>query len=156
MGWWNINKFVASIYAERLESIKISLIFHFSFSLLRWFDKSFSIVIYKNGKNGLNAEHSWADAPTVAHLWEVCIHFLWDSEWITTQPHMKTYCKLHTSVNQQRIDPIWYMDNTVWKVAHHIIHCCIVNWCNVCKILQFIMSRKNFLIFFDRNSIITV
>ena len=37
----------------------------------RWFDKSFSFVIYKNGKNGLNAEHSWADAPTVAHLWEV-------------------------------------------------------------------------------------
>lgn len=37
----------------------------------RWFDKSFSVVIYKNGKNGLNAEHSWADAPTVAHLWEV-------------------------------------------------------------------------------------
>uniref|UniRef100_A0A8C5HL91 carnitine O-palmitoyltransferase n=1 Tax=Gouania willdenowi TaxID=441366 RepID=A0A8C5HL91_GOUWI len=36
----------------------------------RWFDKSFSIVIYKNGKSGLNAEHSWADAPTVAHLWE--------------------------------------------------------------------------------------
>lgn len=39
----------------------------------RWFDKSFSIVIYKNGKSGLNAEHSWADAPTVAHLWEVCV-----------------------------------------------------------------------------------
>lgn len=37
----------------------------------RWFDKSFSIVVYKNGKNGLNAEHSWADAPIVAHLWEV-------------------------------------------------------------------------------------
>ncbi|CAL8283413.1 unnamed protein product [Boreogadus saida] len=36
----------------------------------RWFDKSFSIIVYKNGKNGLNAEHSWADAPTVAHLWE--------------------------------------------------------------------------------------
>uniref|UniRef100_A0A4W5Q0A2 carnitine O-palmitoyltransferase n=1 Tax=Hucho hucho TaxID=62062 RepID=A0A4W5Q0A2_9TELE len=36
----------------------------------RWFDKSFSVVVYKNGKNGLNAEHSWADAPTVAHLWE--------------------------------------------------------------------------------------
>lgn len=42
-------------------------------SSLRWFDKSFSIVIYKNGKSGLNAEHSWADAPTVAHLWEVCV-----------------------------------------------------------------------------------
>uniref|UniRef100_A0A8C9WLR8 Carnitine O-palmitoyltransferase 1, liver isoform-like n=1 Tax=Scleropages formosus TaxID=113540 RepID=A0A8C9WLR8_SCLFO len=36
----------------------------------RWFDKSFSVVIYKNGKTGLNAEHSWADAPVVAHLWE--------------------------------------------------------------------------------------
>ncbi|XP_069047891.1 carnitine O-palmitoyltransferase 1, liver isoform-like isoform X2 [Lepisosteus oculatus] len=36
----------------------------------RWFDKSFSFVIYKNGKIGLNAEHSWADAPIVAHLWE--------------------------------------------------------------------------------------
>ncbi|TRY93200.1 hypothetical protein DNTS_006322 [Danionella cerebrum] len=37
----------------------------------RWFDKSFSVVVYKNGKNGLNAEHSWADAPIVAHMWEV-------------------------------------------------------------------------------------
>nr|XP_023654255.1 carnitine O-palmitoyltransferase 1, liver isoform-like [Paramormyrops kingsleyae] len=36
----------------------------------RWFDKSISLVVYKNGKTGLNAEHSWADAPTVAHLWE--------------------------------------------------------------------------------------
>lgn len=45
-------------------------------SSLRWFDKSFSIVIYKNGKNGLNAEHSWADAPTVAQLWEVILRFL--------------------------------------------------------------------------------
>uniref|UniRef100_A0A7N8Y5N8 carnitine O-palmitoyltransferase n=1 Tax=Mastacembelus armatus TaxID=205130 RepID=A0A7N8Y5N8_9TELE len=37
----------------------------------RWFDKSFSVVYYKNGKNGINGEHSWADAPVVAHLWEV-------------------------------------------------------------------------------------
>ncbi|XP_076852436.1 carnitine O-palmitoyltransferase 1, liver isoform [Brachyhypopomus gauderio] len=36
----------------------------------RWFDKSFSVVVFKNGKTGLNAEHSWADAPTVAHMWE--------------------------------------------------------------------------------------
>ncbi|KAL4617836.1 carnitine O-palmitoyltransferase 1, liver isoform-like isoform X1 [Arapaima gigas] len=49
---------------------------HYAKSLLhgkcydRWFDKSFSVVIYKNGKTGLNAEHSWADAPIVAHLWE--------------------------------------------------------------------------------------
>ncbi|XP_059180476.1 carnitine O-palmitoyltransferase 1, liver isoform-like isoform X2 [Centropristis striata] len=36
----------------------------------RWFDKSFSVVYYKNGKMGLNAEHSWGDAPVMAHLWQ--------------------------------------------------------------------------------------
>uniref|UniRef100_A0A8C5GXK6 carnitine O-palmitoyltransferase n=1 Tax=Gouania willdenowi TaxID=441366 RepID=A0A8C5GXK6_GOUWI len=36
----------------------------------RWFDKSFTVIYYKNGKNGINAEHSWADAPVLAHLWE--------------------------------------------------------------------------------------
>ncbi|XP_077357890.1 carnitine O-palmitoyltransferase 1, liver isoform isoform X1 [Festucalex cinctus] len=39
----------------------------------RWFDKSFSVVIFKNGKNGINAEHSWADAPVIAHLWEYVV-----------------------------------------------------------------------------------
>lgn len=28
-----------------------------------------------------------------------------------TQPHMKTYCELHISVNQQRIDP-----NDMWII----------------------------------------
>ncbi|XP_033063345.1 carnitine O-palmitoyltransferase 1, liver isoform [Trachypithecus francoisi] len=36
----------------------------------RWFDKSFTFVVFKNGKIGINAEHSWADAPIMAHLWE--------------------------------------------------------------------------------------
>ncbi|CAN0424035.1 carnitine O-palmitoyltransferase 1, liver isoform-like [Lampetra fluviatilis] len=36
----------------------------------RWFDKSFGLVIFKNGKTGINAEHSWADAPIVAHMFE--------------------------------------------------------------------------------------
>uniref|UniRef100_A0A8U8CJG9 Carnitine O-palmitoyltransferase 1, muscle isoform n=1 Tax=Geospiza parvula TaxID=87175 RepID=A0A8U8CJG9_GEOPR len=36
----------------------------------RWFDKSFTLVVYKNGKVGANAEHSWADAPIMGHLWE--------------------------------------------------------------------------------------
>ncbi|XP_051884942.1 carnitine O-palmitoyltransferase 1, liver isoform-like isoform X2 [Pristis pectinata] len=36
----------------------------------RWFDKSLSFIIFKNGKVGLNAEHSWADAPIIGHLWE--------------------------------------------------------------------------------------
>uniref|UniRef100_A0A8C2S8H2 Carnitine O-palmitoyltransferase 1, muscle isoform n=1 Tax=Capra hircus TaxID=9925 RepID=A0A8C2S8H2_CAPHI len=36
----------------------------------RWFDKSFTFIIFKNGKIGINAEHSWADAPIMGHLWE--------------------------------------------------------------------------------------
>uniref|UniRef100_A0A670JMS5 carnitine O-palmitoyltransferase n=1 Tax=Podarcis muralis TaxID=64176 RepID=A0A670JMS5_PODMU len=39
----------------------------------RWFDKSFTLIVYRNGKSGINAEHSWADAPIVAHLWEYTI-----------------------------------------------------------------------------------
>ncbi|CAI8037065.1 Carnitine O-palmitoyltransferase 1, liver isoform [Geodia barretti] len=33
----------------------------------RWFDKSVSVIIYKNGKLGINAEHCWADAPIVGY-----------------------------------------------------------------------------------------
>ena len=36
----------------------------------RWFDKSLTVVVYEDGQAGLNAEHSWADAPVVAHMWE--------------------------------------------------------------------------------------
>lgn len=36
----------------------------------RWFDKSFNIVVGSNGRAGFNGEHSWADAPVMAHLWE--------------------------------------------------------------------------------------
>lgn len=37
----------------------------------RWFDKSFTLISYPNGKMGINVEHSWADAPIVGHMWEV-------------------------------------------------------------------------------------
>ncbi len=62
--------------AERVCTEKLYMsrtLLHFFPPSLRWFDKSFSVVVYKNGKNGLNAEHSWADAPIVAHLWEVSV-----------------------------------------------------------------------------------
>ncbi|KNC76173.1 hypothetical protein SARC_11319 [Sphaeroforma arctica JP610] len=40
----------------------------------RWFDKSFTLIVYGNGKAGMNVEHSWADAPVVGHLWEhMCV-----------------------------------------------------------------------------------
>ncbi|XP_020036709.1 carnitine O-palmitoyltransferase 1, muscle isoform isoform X3 [Castor canadensis] len=36
----------------------------------RWFDKSFTLISFKNGLLGLNTEHAWADAPIIGHLWE--------------------------------------------------------------------------------------
>ncbi|XP_063244784.1 carnitine O-palmitoyltransferase 1, liver isoform isoform X2 [Bacillus rossius redtenbacheri] len=39
----------------------------------RWFDKSFTLCIGTNGRIGFNAEHSWADAPIMGHLWEYVI-----------------------------------------------------------------------------------
>jgi len=35
-----------------------------------WFDKSINMIVFPNGKAGLNCEHSWADAPVAAHLME--------------------------------------------------------------------------------------
>uniref|UniRef100_A0A182WA64 carnitine O-palmitoyltransferase n=1 Tax=Anopheles minimus TaxID=112268 RepID=A0A182WA64_9DIPT len=36
----------------------------------RWFDKSFTVCVGSNGRIGFNAEHTWADAPVMAHVWE--------------------------------------------------------------------------------------
>ena len=35
-----------------------------------WYDKSFNVIVFADGKVGLNAEHSWADAPVVGHMCE--------------------------------------------------------------------------------------
>ncbi|XP_038045521.1 carnitine O-palmitoyltransferase 1, liver isoform-like [Patiria miniata] len=35
-----------------------------------WFDKSLSMFVFTDGKFGYNVEHSWGDAPVVAHLQE--------------------------------------------------------------------------------------
>ncbi|KAB1270185.1 Carnitine O-palmitoyltransferase 1; muscle isoform [Camelus dromedarius] len=39
----------------------------------RWFDKSFTLIAFKNGQLGLNTEHAWADAPIIGHLWEFVV-----------------------------------------------------------------------------------
>ncbi|XP_012716041.2 carnitine O-palmitoyltransferase 1, muscle isoform isoform X1 [Fundulus heteroclitus] len=51
----------------------------------RWFDKSFTLISYPNGKMGINIEHSWADAPIVGHMWEYvlatdCFHLGYTEE----------------------------------------------------------------------------
>uniref|UniRef100_A0A8C2YX77 carnitine O-palmitoyltransferase n=1 Tax=Cyclopterus lumpus TaxID=8103 RepID=A0A8C2YX77_CYCLU len=52
----------------RLDSYAKSLLHGKCFD--RWFDKSFTVVYFKNGKMGLNGEHSWADAPVLSHAWQ--------------------------------------------------------------------------------------
>eukprot|EP01138_Halocafeteria_seosinensis_P008119 gb/GECG01008297.1/.p1 GENE.gb/GECG01008297.1/~~gb/GECG01008297.1/.p1 ORF type:complete len:597 (+),score=61.96 gb/GECG01008297.1/:1-1791(+) len=37
----------------------------------RWLDKSFTLVVHRNGKIGVNGEHSWADAPVLSHMMEL-------------------------------------------------------------------------------------
>eukprot|EP00040_Diaphanoeca_grandis_P039330 m.258774 g.258774 ORF g.258774 m.258774 type:complete len:805 (-) comp37068_c0_seq1:58-2472(-) len=39
----------------------------------RWYDKSFCLVAFANGRIGVNAEHTWADALVAAHLWECTV-----------------------------------------------------------------------------------
>lgn len=36
----------------------------------RWYDKTFNIIVGKNGRVGFNGEHSWSDAPIMSHMWE--------------------------------------------------------------------------------------
>ncbi|XP_058815518.1 carnitine O-palmitoyltransferase 1, liver isoform isoform X1 [Topomyia yanbarensis] len=39
----------------------------------RWFDKSFTVCIGSNARVGFNAEHTWADAAVMSHIWEMLI-----------------------------------------------------------------------------------
>lgn len=36
----------------------------------RWYDKSFTLIVYANGRIGLNVEHTWADAPVLVHMFD--------------------------------------------------------------------------------------
>ncbi|EGD77282.1 hypothetical protein PTSG_12715 [Salpingoeca rosetta] len=35
-----------------------------------WFDKSMTLIVFKNGRCGVNCEHTWGDAPVAAHAFE--------------------------------------------------------------------------------------
>lgn len=40
-----------------------------------WFDKSFCLVVFSDGKCGINAEHGWADAPVIGHMLEYALTY---------------------------------------------------------------------------------
>lgn len=39
----------------------------------RWFDKSFSLIVSKDGYSGINFEHSWGDGVAVLRYFQVCV-----------------------------------------------------------------------------------
>eukprot|EP01100_Stratorugosa_tubuloviscum_P009324 TRINITY_DN38_c4_g2_i1.p1 TRINITY_DN38_c4_g2~~TRINITY_DN38_c4_g2_i1.p1 ORF type:complete len:729 (+),score=362.80 TRINITY_DN38_c4_g2_i1:56-2188(+) len=47
----------------------------------RWFDKSFNLVIFSNGRFGCNVEHTWADAPVMVHLFDYVFKIESSAEW---------------------------------------------------------------------------
>ena len=40
-----------------------------------WFDKSFCLMVFSDGRCGINAEHSWADAPVIGHMLEYALTY---------------------------------------------------------------------------------
>jgi carnitine O-palmitoyltransferase 1 len=45
--------------------------FHGLDGQLVWLDKSFSLIVFENGRYAINVEHSWADAPVIGHVMEI-------------------------------------------------------------------------------------
>jgi len=40
---------------------------------VHWCDKSFNYVVFANGRSGIHAEHTWADAPVLGHIVEILL-----------------------------------------------------------------------------------
>ncbi|XP_011495602.1 PREDICTED: carnitine O-palmitoyltransferase 1, liver isoform [Ceratosolen solmsi marchali] len=62
-----------ALHAEKLDNYSRILLHGKGYD--RWFDKSFTLCIGRNGKIGFNAEHAWADSPIMGTLWEFTIYF---------------------------------------------------------------------------------
>lgn len=41
----------------------------------RWYDKSLNLIVSRTGRCGFNVEHSFADAPVLAHYWEYMLGY---------------------------------------------------------------------------------
>lgn len=73
-----------------------------------WFDKSLSVQVFKNAMAGMNCEHSMADAPAMAHMWEYAmtrevLEKLYDESGRCMPPGKK--CKQYSILRPQRL--VW-------------------------------------------------
>lgn len=94
----------------------------------RWFDKSFQVIVFKNGRFGMNAEHSWADAPIMSHLTEEVLYeefasFEYNEDGtcsgeITTTPHPPV--RLKWNIPEKCIDTIQASLQTAQALASDV------------------------------------
>ncbi|XP_075548834.1 carnitine O-palmitoyltransferase 1, liver isoform-like isoform X1 [Dermacentor variabilis] len=73
-----------------------------------WFDKSLNVQVFKDCTSGMNCEHSMADAPAMAHMWESTItrevlEKLYDESGRCMPPGKK--CKQYAILRPQRL--VW-------------------------------------------------
>jgi carnitine O-palmitoyltransferase 1 len=79
-----------------------------------WFDKNFTAVFFANGRMGVNAEHSWGDAPVIGHLSEYCL----TSEVLNEVYDKDGYVLPVTGVHQ--LVPLAAPRRLVWDISTHL------------------------------------
>jgi len=75
----------------------------------RWFDKSFNVIIFKNGKAGLNAEHSPLDAPPLAHG---------ASAFSAFYENVDGYIDTHKHLHSKRSEKLAKPKKIVWDIGN--------------------------------------
>lgn len=63
-----------------------------------WFDKSINLIVFKNGRTGVNCEHTWGDAPVAAHCFETALALEFNS------PGYDHRTGMNKAVPQKRVD----------------------------------------------------
>lgn len=112
-----------------------------------WFDKSINAIFFTDGKMGLNLEHSWADAPVIAHLAEYYLtneylYRLYDEDG-NCQPYISPDNNMYEIKRSQAvITPMrlyWEVNPELGKIIDDSYHFSVKN----CEDLQYSFKRHD-------------
>lgn len=78
-----------------------------------WFDKSLNLVIFNDAKLGINAEHSWGDAPVIGH----CMEFVLTKEVMSNLFDVHGNCAVVTDYKQAEFNK---PERLVWDVPDEL------------------------------------
>lgn len=84
--------------------------------LSRWFDKSINLVVFSDGYAGLNVEHSWADAPAVAHMWEFSL--LRELAWYERRKPLKV--ETENAAKSKRLEELPLPIKLNWEIEQEL------------------------------------